>query len=523
MRNKNKKIIAFIIMLVSFISILSGVTNVNAASVSLDVPSSVTVGDTITATISGKSEQWNLTLKANGTTIATSSNLTNEGSEITISKTGTYKTTSAGTVTFTLTGDYSYTADGTVKVADVNITKSVTVKEKETPPPTPTPDPTPDPTPEPTPDPTPEPTPDPTPDPTPVTPNFVSASGTRYTTSEVRLRKDWSTTTGAVMVPGGTEVTLTGTSKETVNGYVWYRVSYKGETRYVASSYLTTTKPVEEKPDEQPTTPEVTKSSNTNLKALATNIKGLTPEFSKDVKEYTLTVDADVENIVVTALAEEEKSKVEITGNEGLKVGENLIKVTVTAEDGTTTIYEIKVTKTEKVDLKLSKLEIAGYTLSPEFDPNIFEYTLRVSEIDKLDIEAIANDEKATVEIIGNNELVDGENLLTIIVKSEDGTKTVTYTITVNKGPLQTVQYADDNDMDKIITIAIIALAVLIVLIIIILIVRKTRNQDIEEDEEDTFFEGTEEYQEKINPFIEDSNNDNTYEIKTKNKKGKHF
>ena len=67
-------------------------------------------------------------------------------------------------------------------------------------------------------------------------------------------------------------------------------------------------------------------------------------------------------------------------------------------------------------------------------------YNYIYNEIDKLDIKATANDEKATVEIIGNNELVDGENLLTIIVKSEDGKETVTYTITVNKGPLQTVQ-----------------------------------------------------------------------------------
>ena len=49
------------------------------------------------------------------------------------------------------------------------------------------------------------------------------------------------------------------------------------------------------------------------------------------------------------------------------------------------------------------------------------------------EIEAIANDESATVEILGNEELKEGENIITIIVSANEGEEQVTYQIKANK------------------------------------------------------------------------------------------
>ena len=323
--------------------------------------------------------------------------------------------------------------------------------------------------------------------PTEKVPNFTNVNKTVYTIQTtsgiVNLRSTWSTNVneGKVGVPTGTELTLTGTSTETINGYVWYRVTYNGQTKYVASSLITETKPEEKKPEEkkpdEQKQEEPPKSSNTNLKELKVNIEGLTPAFDAKVKEYTLNVAADVEKIEVTAVTEDEKAKYSVSGNEELKTGENLVKVTVNAEDGTTTIYEIKVTKAAPEGLKLTKLEVTDYELTPKFSSDVFDYQLSVIAVNKLDIVAEASEEKATIEIIGNEELQTGENLVTIMVKSEDGTKTVTYQITVDKKEalVTTNKTTDSKGLNKAIILVAVLIIVAIIGIVIYIIANKKK------------------------------------------------
>ena len=59
-----------------------------------------------------------------------------------------------------------------------------------------------------------------------------------------------------------------------------------------------------------------------------------------DSDEYDygfLIVDKNTKKLNILAKPENEKSKIEIVGNSNLKEGENIIKIIVTAEDGTTT------------------------------------------------------------------------------------------------------------------------------------------------------------------------------------------
>lgn len=68
----------------------------------------------------------------------------------------------------------------------------------------------------------------------------------------------------------------------------------------------------------------------------------------------------------------------------------------------------------------LESLKISGVTLDNEFSKDKLEYRGNVdSKTDKLIINAIPQDSKATVSITGNSNLVEGENIVKIIVTAE--------------------------------------------------------------------------------------------------------
>lgn len=178
---------------------------------------------------------------------------------------------------------------------------------------------------------------------------------------------------------------------------------------------------------------EKVKSDEANLKELKIDIEGLTPDFDKDVTEYYLVVDLSVEQVKVTAKPVDTNAKVTVTGNKNLEEGENTITINVKAEDGTTKKYYIYVTKIDDVEManaELESLEIEGFNLYPSFKSNIYSYNLNIDEsIENINITAIPQREKATVEIEGNTNLEEGENLIKIKVTAEDETTVRTYKI----------------------------------------------------------------------------------------------
>ena len=76
---------------------------------------------------------------------------------------------------------------------------------------------------------------------------------------------------------------------------------------------------------------------NANLAALRLNIEGITPDFDKNLQEYYITVDNSVNNIDITAIAENRNSKINITGNKNLKEGNNTIIIKVISENNNKT------------------------------------------------------------------------------------------------------------------------------------------------------------------------------------------
>lgn len=96
---------------------------------------------------------------------------------------------------------------------------------------------------------------------------------------------------------------------------------------------------------------EEKKSSNASLGSLVISAGTLFPEFSAATKDYTATVDYSYSSLAVTANPADSKASVtSVTGNDSLEVGENTVSVVVTAEDGSTSTYNIVVTRRAEDD-----------------------------------------------------------------------------------------------------------------------------------------------------------------------------
>ncbi len=182
-------------------------------------------------------------------------------------------------------------------------------------------------------------------------------------------------------------------------------------------------------------------SSDATLSSLKIPNATLSPKFDKEVTEYSTDI-KDITEITINASPTDSNSKIMISDNyKNLVKGENIIKISVTAEDGTTTkTYQIKVnltmTPTEEEKLKanadLKKLEIDGFDI--DFSKEIKKYTLSVPyDTRKIKLLAESENENAIVTMEGTTDLKVGKNIIKILVTSEDNENTQTYTITVTR------------------------------------------------------------------------------------------
>lgn len=239
---------------------------------------------------------------------------------------------------------------------------------------------------------------------------------------------------------------------------------------------------------------EEEKSSNANLASLTIGSGTLTPRFSKSTTTYAVTLEDDVTSLTVNAKAEDSKATVDISGNTNLKEGRNPITILVTAEDGTTKTYTINAIKdgtqeeeeeeeettSSYVKLGLESLSIEGVTLDPKFDPSTYTYnvTIKDDSITSLNVNAIATDENATVEIVGNENLQQGENIVTIIITSENGEDIRVYQVFVTKTTEEAAEVPEENNnMQMWYIIGGSVAGVLILLIIILIVVKKKKSK----------------------------------------------
>lgn len=116
-------------------------------------------------------------------------------------------------------------------------------------------------------------------------PTFTSVNQTVYATSQVNVRGTWSTS-GKLLGTLQKDDSLTRTG---IGSNGWDRVIYKGQTAYINHDYLTTTKPKEEKPNENTTNNETT--NNTTNEATNNTVNNETTN-----NEVTNTANNEVNN-----------------------------------------------------------------------------------------------------------------------------------------------------------------------------------------------------------------------------------
>ena len=180
----------------------------------------------------------------------------------------------------------------------------------------------------------------------------------------------------------------------------------------------------------------------------------LSPEFAADTLNYTASVDNEIESVTVTPVW---KNYMEVTVNGkealsgkasdeiALSEGENTIEVKGKTPDGTEKTYTIVIIRKLPIPAELTGLKLSVGGLTPEFDKDTTAYTMSVENSVKSltvtpsgsDVEILVNGKqvesgKSSEEIA----LIEGENVIKVVVNSEDDSKT--YTITVMRKNAET-------------------------------------------------------------------------------------
>lgn len=462
----------------------------DAASASISCDSTATVGEKMTINVTGSAVQWNLELKVNGEIIAKNSEVDNVDGNKNISFSGEYTPTKDGSVEVTLTGTVTEASDGsTIR----NFApKTVTVKAKET---TPT---------------------------NPGTGESSGSSGDSGSTStskstDARLKNLGITPNDfkgfkkdiyeySVEIPSNvSEVTVYAEPVKGAKVTSWTgKVSLKeGESKTVKISVTaedgkttkTYTLTIRRKTAEEEENSSEARLSNLGIKPDEYDFSG----FKRDTLSYSVEVPNELTEVEVYAETVSSKAKVTGTGKVSLQEGKNTVNVEVTAEDGTKKTYTLEITRKEATateepaeeeqeKLGLSTLTIEGQEISPSFKTSIYEYTLGLKEdLNSLEIKAISNDKDATVEIIGNEDLQQGENIITILVTNSKTDETATYQIIVNKNVAEAVaktswlKPSTWGKEEKMISIIVIVL-VLLIIVATIMKIKLAKEDDFDED-----------------------------------------
>ena len=202
-------------------------------------------------------------------------------------------------------------------------------------------------------------------------------------------------------------------------------------------------------------------SSNNTLKELTINDNKI--KLSKSEFLYYYTVGNEVENVSIKAVANDNNATVEIDPIPPLVVGENGIGIKVTAPNGDSVNYTVMVIREQLLssNAKLSNLEVVGYKL--DFDKDKLYYDLVIKDENSLDLIYDTEDDKATVTIEGNKNLVNG-SIIKINVKAEDNS-IVRYFINIEK----------ETKSNSLLLIIILVIMLIILIISIILIINKKK------------------------------------------------
>lgn len=196
-------------------------------------------------------------------------------------------------------------------------------------------------------------------------------------------------------------------------------------------------------------------TNNSLLQIMRTNQEAIIPNFDKNIFEYYITTEEDINNLEITAIPENKNSKVEVLGNPNFKTGLNTVEIKVTsADNSSSSSYYIYVTKTndiEKSNTNLETLAVENAILYPDFSPFSTVYSLSVdNSVTDLNILAIPENSNAQVSIENNNELIVGDNYITIRVLAEDGISFKKYEIIAHRrNESEQIEYNEEEQYES--------------------------------------------------------------------------
>ena len=178
-----------------------------------------------------------------------------------------------------------------------------------------------------------------------------------------------------------------------------------------------------------------TRNNNPLLREILIDGETMNQEFDQFIADYVFATDK--ESINIQAIPDDPNAQVEIKGNTKLKDGNNDIEIKVTAEDKKTSkSYFLHITKGNKdlANANLKSLEVKGYGLNPAFNSKDVEYLITYEDsINNLNIEAIPENEKATVQVLNNSDFSSMYHVVTIKVTAENGITNKEYKVIAKK------------------------------------------------------------------------------------------
>jgi len=198
-------------------------------------------------------------------------------------------------------------------------------------------------------------------------------------------------------------------------------------------------------------------SKNADLAGFSSASVKFTPVFNAATIKYTGNATFNTTSITITPTTYDVNATVKINGitvKSGvasqpipLKIGYDTIKIVVTAQDKITQKTYTAVVSRFSSDAYLAKLKLSNGTLSPSFLPTTSAYTsLVVNAVEQITVVPTAVDATATITVNGKAvqsgavsqtiNLTAGNNisnLISVVVKAQDGVTTKTYNVFVTR------------------------------------------------------------------------------------------
>ena len=169
-------------------------------------------------------------------------------------------------------------------------------------------------------------------------------------------------------------------------------------------------------------------SDDATISALYITNASYSPAFSPEVTEYTvpLGVGFNVTSLAIEAETTNDRASYTIEGND-LRVGNNTVTITVTAETGVQKVYTINLRRAHDPaeplsdNTRLSQLSISSGILTPSFNPDVREYIVYLpSHITEFSANGVADDEFAKGVINSKVDLAVGVNDVIVSCKAEN-------------------------------------------------------------------------------------------------------